>query len=1342
MVGVVATSWSERASTLLAASESAEGTALKIEQLRRLKEVIFRRDPSLLPEFLPRLAELRDDGAGPVRRFLAELISEIGINKVELLPDVIPTLMSYLKDETPAVARQAITTTTNLYRNVLEKVVIQGLYSSGIDESLKSSWVWMLKLKNAVSHMAVQPGNDGVRVLAVKFIQVLILLHTPDPDVSSDPPQEAGSGFNISWLKGGHPLLNAGDLAMEASQSLRLLLDQLKIPQVKLLSNSIIIVLINSLSVIAKRRPSFYGRILSVLLSLDPATSVIKGVQVPGAHHALKNAFVACLQCTHSSAAPWRVRLLEALKAMSTEQLGNQTTKLDNISGSIVPSAEETLSDKEEKIRQSCGEAHSDVGRKRYIVQENIDLSQDDLVSGKRRKPSPTPSQETVKESFQTNYSSGQNKVPSVDSKTAARNGDSGAVKQLVDMFGVLAAQGEKAAGSLEILITSISSDLLAEVVMANIHHLPPSCPKADGEDEPVPLSYTSRSVDKKMPVMQQPIVASDTFSLSGSFPLIASLLNVQPSISRDCEKVHQRDEEGKVHQRDDVKIEAEEDIALDSSATDDIIVPTSSSIPTSVAPNPVISERINSAVTVYGNDAENIVNEIPGLESASSFDEIQESLDASHTSTGEIQGASQEHDISLVATLPLEISSPNCMVTCTSETLSPRQDLSDAIQAPTSSLVSSLQVFLPKMTISDISLTDEQKDNLQNVALVRIIEAYKQVALSGGSYIHLSLLAHLGIEFPLDLDPWGLLQKHVLSDYINNEGLELTLRVLYRLYRETEQDQDFLSSRTATSVYETFLLTVAETLRDTFPASDKSLGRLLSEVPYLSDGVLKLLECLCSPESKEKLDKDLQNGDRVTQGLTAVWNLILLRPPTRDRCLQIALQSTIHHMEEVRMKAIRLVANKLFPLSSISQKIEDFATAKLHSVVDSVSAMDCMPADGLTPGLQKGCDLEAPTNAGQQSVSPDNTEPTSDSHLTQDATSLISEAQRCMSLYFALCTKKHSLLRQIFTIYGSIPLAAKQAVHRHIPILIRTVGPSPELLGIISDLEAGSKDLLLQVLQTLTNGALPSRDLISTLRRLYNSRLKDVEIFIPILSSLSKDEVLPLIPQLVNLPREKFQAAIARLLQGSPQSGPTLTPAEVLIAIHAIDLDKDGVPLKKVTDACTACFDQRQVFTQQVLAKVLNQLVQQIPLPLLFMRTVIQAINLFPGLVEFVMEILSKLVTKQIWKYPKLWVGFLKCAFQTTPQSFKVLLQLPVAQLENALNRNSNLKPQLVEHVNQPDIKSTLPRSTLVLLGVVSDSQSMGQGQTSQGQVADTGSSADVTTEATQECSVLSDVR
>ncbi|XP_021906270.1 symplekin-like isoform X3 [Carica papaya] len=392
-------------------------------------------------------------------------------------------------------------------------------------------------------------------------------------------------------------------------------------------------------------------------------------------------------------------------------------------------------------------------------------------------------------------------------------------------------------------------------------------------------------------------------------------------------------------------------------------------------------------------------------------------------------------------------------------------------------------------------------------------------------------------------------------------------------------------------------------------------------------------------------------------------------------------------------MKAIRLVANKLYPLPAIAQQIEDFAKDMLFSTVKG-GITERTDAVALVTRSQMDIDSEKPTNEHQAGgmVGKDSSSDTDQSCMSESASSSISEAQRCMSLYFALCTKKHYLFREVFIIYKSASKSVKQAIHRHIPILVRTMGSSSELLEIISDPPSGSENLLMQVLHTLTDGTVPSPELVSNVRRLFDAKFKDVEILFPILPFLPRDEVLLIFPQLVNLPLDKFQLALPRLLQpylfrgkysNSPQfqvlgqcflasshSGQGLSPAEVLIAIHAIDPDRDAIPLKKVTDACNACFEQRQIFTQQVLAKVLNQLVEQIPLPLLFMRTVLQAIGAFPSLVEFIMEILSRLVSKQIWKYPKLWVGFLKCAQLTKPQSFGVLLQLPPPQLENALNR------------------------------------------------------------------------
>jgi len=115
----------------------------------------------------------------------------------------------------------------------------------------------------------------------------------------------------------------------------------------------------------------------------------------------------------------------------------------------------------------------------------------------------------------------------------------------------------------------------------------------------------------------------------------------------------------------------------------------------------------------------------------------------------------------------------------------------------------------------------------------------------------------------------------------------------------------------------------------------------------------------------------------------------------------------------------------------------------------------------------------------------------------------------------------------------------------------------------------------------------------------------------------------------------------------------------------------------------------------------VLQQLMEYNPLPTLFMRTVIQSLSICPRLVGFVMNILSKLITKQVWKQPKVWQGFVKCCQMTKPQSFSVLLQLPPRELESAFEISPDLCEMLVTHVQSftPHQKAHIPRSLLQIL-------------------------------------------
>lgn len=1321
MVAMTKSSSRERLASLINSAKSASDIPSKLQTLRQLNQILQQQEnANSLSEFLPRIFEFQSDQHSPVRKFATEIIGEIGLKHLEFVPEIVPVLMLVLEDLVPAVARQAITCGISLFRATLEKLAIQGLYASELDDLLKSSWSSMLEFKEKIYSIAFQLGSGGVRLLALKFVEEVILLYTPDPYGTSEPPSHEGSSveFNISWLRGGHPVLNVGDLSIEASIKLSLLLDQLRMPTVKSISNLMIIVLVNSLATIAKKRPPCYGRILPVLLGLDPSNSVIEGMHGYGAHHALKNAFLTCLKCNHLGAAPWRDRLVGVLKEMKAGELAEEALQVLRSNGSVEEAKEDLLVAKEEKLSiKSSDGIPNNSARKRSGPEDSIDLAKDDDVSGKRVKSSPSVSEESSKE---------------LDHRANKKDDDNGPVQQLVAMFGALVAQGEKAVGSLEILISSISADLLAEVVMANMRYLPTGHPQAEGDDESL-LNMTIVGSDTRAKYPSS--FLTNVLSLSSSFPPIAAQLNAGHSVSKDIPTTDEEEVQTTTDEEELQTTKDEEELHVAAAdvadvytgkghGTEDELMP--AGLPASSNVDLSGMQMDSLAVSSNIHDFENSDSEIPGLDSSARNDVFSETMGASSLVSTDIEDASQEQGTSLGTRSYQEVL-PS-ISNDRSEELSPKAAATDSnslISSTATSVRLHQPLVLPKMSAPVVNLADEQKDQLQNLAFIRIIEAYKQIAVAGSSQFRLSLLASLGVEFPSELDPWELLKKHILSDYVVHEGHELTLHVLYRLFGEVEEEHDFLSSTTAASVYEMFLLTVAETLRDSFPPSDKSLSRLLGEAPYLPNSIFSLLESLCSPGNIDKAE-ELQSGDRVTQGLSTVWSLILLRPPIRESCLKIALQSAVHHLEEVRMKALRLVANKLYPLSSIAQQIEDFAKEKLLSVVNS-DATESMDAEGSFSESQKDSILEKPSNEHQSmsAISKDISSETHQSCTSESVSSLsISEAQRCLSLYFALCTKKHSLFRQIFIVYKSASKAVKQAVNRHIPILVRTMGSSSDLLEIISDPPIGSENLLMQVLQTLTEGAVPSPELLFTIRKLYDSKIKDAEILIPILPFLPRDEILLIFPHLVNLPLDKFQIALARTLQGSSHSGTMLSPAEVLIAIHGIDPDRDGIPLKKVTDACNACFEQRQIFTQQVLAKVLNQLVEQIPLPLLFMRTVLQAIGAFPALVEFIMEILSRLVSKQIWKYPKLWVGFLKCAQLTKPQSFNVLLQLPPPQLENALNRTAALKAPLVAYASQPNIKSSLPRSVLVVLGIAPDPQTSSQAQTSLAQTGDTNNS------------------
>ena len=99
-------------------------------------------------------------------------------------------------------------------------------------------------------------------------------------------------------------------------------------------------------------------------------------------------------------------------------------------------------------------------------------------------------------------------------------------------------------------------------------------------------------------------------------------------------------------------------------------------------------------------------------------------------------------------------------------------------------------------------------------------------------------------------------------------------------------------------------------------------------------------------------------------------------------------------------------------------------------------------------------------------------------------------------------------------------------------------------------------------------------------------------------------------------------------MAKNNPHLGP-LSPADLLIALHNIDPSK--CDMKTVIKATSLCFQEKRQYTMEVLTIVLQQLMEQREIPLLLMRTVIQSVAIYPHLIGFTMNILQRLIVKQV---------------------------------------------------------------------------------------------------------------
>ncbi|ESK96439.1 cleavage polyadenylation specificity factor [Moniliophthora roreri MCA 2997] len=505
--------------------------------------------------------------------------------------------------------------------------------------------------------------------------------------------------------------------------------------------------------------------------------------------------------------------------------------------------------------------------------------------------------------------------------------------------------------------------------------------------------------------------------------------------------------------------------------------------------------------------------------------------------------------------------------------------------------------------------------------------------------------------------------------------------------------NEEWYNDRTQTSRnpnwrpnYEAWLNQVVSTYQANLDGKDRTFSRFLMDIPSIPPDILDLLRDLCvEHESPEKL----QIGFHTLRGF------VTQRPAIRAEALNVLLELTTHPEKKTRGAAINTVKLWVPHNQPMDTMIRSFALQILKKLQRGPANVAFKPSS--SPPSSDGAkevngNSEAPDDLIQTPYLPERIElPAKKSQVLQH-----------VELLFALSVKVPEFLDELFAAYGQMDETVQEAIQELITALIRSLGSShSKLLTLMRNCPPGAESLALRVLTIFTENGRPSPQLVALVKALISERDLDARFLIPVIAEMDKSDIIRHLPRIVtilngqpepkNLVRSVFNSVVTTPPQtfGSVSSNlprvrqsELLTPAELMVLLH--DSEKE-IGLKSAIEAIGICFSMTDVFRSEILAVVMQQIVDEPTLPVLFLRTVIQAVTTYKSLVGFVSTtLLSRLITKKIWTNPPLWEGFIRCAKVIAPASFGALLQLPKDQLRELVDKQPSLKAGLREYVTK----------------------------------------------------------
>ncbi|KAI8144483.1 Symplekin tight junction protein C terminal-domain-containing protein [Fennellomyces sp. T-0311] len=449
-----------------------------------------------------------------------------------------------------------------------------------------------------------------------------------------------------------------------------------------------------------------------------------------------------------------------------------------------------------------------------------------------------------------------------------------------------------------------------------------------------------------------------------------------------------------------------------------------------------------------------------------------------------------------------------------------------------------------------------------------------------------------------------------------------------------------------------------------TLEAKDKTLTKLMLDAPALNTEAIDIL--------RRNMREEPQ---RFVSCVSTLRDLVAHRPPVREVCLNVLLDYCIN--PDVKMRSTSIVAVKKWvpDHQAIAPKVEAYA----------IQALQTLTMASLGEDKSENDEMETDKEAWKE----------------QDVV-------RHAELFFALCAKKNDLLDELFNVYIHAAEQVQRLIRQHIFNLIKSIGMnSPKLLDVIRHFPPGGETLVIRILVALCDTVRPTPELVSAVKSVYQERNLDAKFLIPIVSGLGKEDLRQNLSKIVELlnntegQRKVVKKVFSRIVSSSATVAAPMTPTELLLALHEME---ENVPLPKAVEAINICFTMPDAFEAKYVSAALRHLAEQPKIPILLMVTMIRTVSVYKNLVQFILQLLEKLIKKKVWTYPKLWDGFVKCTERTQPESVKMVANLPQAQLKDILLRIPSIQSPLREHAERNQLVKVLV--LMNEMGLIEDEQ------------------------------------